>query len=109
MRLFGRFPAHPGMTNCQGSLSQLHFEAAYCFIFHDLDLKHKSSPVEMHIPYTLIFIAQHGAIIVTLNCNLCKTRLNESITNCVSLVWNHHRQNFPLTGNFEGEYMKQPS
>lgn len=87
MRLFGRFPAHPGLTNCQASLSQLHFEAANCFICHDLDLGHKSSPVEMHIPNTLICTKQHGAIIVTLNHNLNETKLNEPISTL--LLWNH--------------------
>lgn len=80
MRLFGRFPAHPGLTNCQGSLSQLHFEATNRFICHDLDLEHKSSLVEMHIPHTLICITQHAAITVTLKSNLYETKLNESIT-----------------------------
>lgn len=105
MRLFGRFPAHPGLTNCQGSLSQLHFKAANCFICHDLDLRHRSRPVETHIPYTFICITQHGAITVTLNGNLYKTKLNESITTLL-LCGITSDTNFTQTGNFEGEYMK---
>lgn len=106
MRLFGRFPAHPGLTNCQGSLSQLHFKAANCFICHDLDLRHKSHSVEMHSPYTLICITQHGAITVTLNGNLYKTKLNESIATLLLLCEITSDKKFPRTGNFEGEYMK---
>lgn len=78
MRLSGRFPAHPGLTNCQGSLSQLHFEAANCLICQDLDLRHKSSPVETHIPYNLICMTQRGAITVTLSRSDYDSKLNES-------------------------------
>lgn len=85
MRLFGRFPAHPGLTNCQGSLSQHHFKAANCFICYDLDLKHYNHPVQMHILCTLICITQHGAITVTLTGNLWETKLNKSISTLMLL------------------------
>lgn len=99
MRLFGRFPAHPGLTNCQGSLSQLHFEAAHCFICHELDLRHKSSPLDaysahLHLHHTTRSNYSH------LNGNLYETKLNESITTFDADVWNHLRYKFDSDKQF---------
>lgn len=83
MRLFGRFPAQPRLTNCRDALSQLHFEAANCFICCDFDLKH-----------TFICITCHVAITATLNSNTYETKLRESIT---VVVWKHHVNISPKT------------
>lgn len=90
MTLFGRFPTYPGLTNHQGCLSQLHSQSANCFICRDLDLRHKGSLVEKHIPYTFICFRRHEAITVALNGNLYATALGV-LTATLLLLSNHSR------------------
>lgn len=104
MRLFGRFPAYPGLTNRQGCLSQLHSEAANCFIRCDLDLR----PRRKSIFLTPSFASNNMKQLQSLWIVICvRQRSMYQWPLCCVESPQIKKKKSPPRRNFEGENMKQ--